>query len=205
MKNKKLLFIIVSLTILIIIIFFINIAYKKSKFGNNENNKSAQEIKEYILNINSYTAKVEVTVNSNKNQNKYMLEQEFSSSEKKQTVIKPENIEGLQIIYNGSNLTINNSRMNTSKMYAEYPYLSDNVLWLDSFISEYRNKINDAKVYEEKNEVVIEINVEPNKYTQNRKLYLEKGTGKPIKMVISDNSKKETMYILYNEININNK
>ena len=40
-------------------------------------NKSADEIKEYILNISSYEAEVEINVISNKNQNKYKAKQQF--------------------------------------------------------------------------------------------------------------------------------
>ena len=57
----------------IIFIIFIKNNYKKIKFGNNESNKSVKDIEAYILNINSYKATVEVTVNSNKNSNKYLI------------------------------------------------------------------------------------------------------------------------------------
>ena len=41
-------------------------------------NKSADEIKEYILNIESYKAIAEVTIKSNKNENTYKLEQKYN-------------------------------------------------------------------------------------------------------------------------------
>ena len=42
-----------------------------------------------------------------------------------------------------------------------------------------------------------------NKYTQNKELYIDKQTVKPIKMEIKDNSKNTTVYILYNEVELN--
>ena len=36
-----------------------------------------------------------------------------------------------------------------------------------------------------------------------KKLYIDRTTGLPIKMQIKDNSKKTEIYILYNEVNIN--
>ena len=202
---KKKIFAIGTLCLVcIILIFLLTFAYKKLKFGNNESNKSAEEIEEYILNMNSYTAELEVTVNSNKNTSKYVLKQEyFSNNYSKQTVVKPENIEGTEIIYKDGNMVINNSKLNLNKVYNNYPYLSDNVLWLNFFVEEYKNCKDNAKVYEENNEVVIEISIDNNKYLTNEKLYLEQGTGKPKKIEISDDNKNTTVYILYKEININ--
>lgn len=203
-KNKRKFSIIICFMILIIfIIFFMNFNYKKIKFGNNESNKSVNEVKEYILNINSYTAKLDVTINSNKNVNKYILNQEFSENIEKQTVIKPENIEGVTVSYKDGNIEISNSKLNLSKIYNNYPYLSDNVLWLNSFIKNCKENPDKLKLYEENEYIVMELNLN-NKYLENRLLYLEKGTGKPKKMIVQDNNKKDVIYILYNEIELNN-
>ena len=202
-QNKKY-FTACIIIICLISIFFIFIAYKNLKFGNNESNKSAEEIKKYIMNIDSYVATIEVTVNSNKNTSKYLLKQEYSKNNMmKQTVIKPENIQGIELEYKDGSLIINNSRLNLSKIYNEYPYVSDNVLWLSSFSDCYKNNVEQTKVFEENNELVIEINPKNNEYFATRKLYLEKGTGKPKRMEIKDANKNTLMYILYNEISIN--
>ena len=42
------------------IVFFLILNNKKIKFGNNESNKSVEQVKQYIFNINSYTAEMEV-------------------------------------------------------------------------------------------------------------------------------------------------
>ena len=44
--------------------------YKNINIGNNISNKTLDEVEDYILNISSYKAKLEVTINSNKNTNK---------------------------------------------------------------------------------------------------------------------------------------
>ena len=202
--KKKTVFISLTIIFILIIIFFLKFNYKNMKIGNNESNKSAEEIKEYILNINSYTAELEVTINSNKNVNKYVLKQEYvSNSILKQTVIKPENMEGLEILYKDGNVEINNSKLNLSKIYSNYPYLSDNVLWLSSFANKCKENLENTKVYEEENDVVIELDLKSNAYLVNSKLYLEKGTGKPKKMIVQDNNKNDIVYILYKEIDIN--
>ena len=57
-------------------------------------NKSADQIEKYILNINSYTAKAEITINSNKNTNKYLVREQYIKQDNiyKKEVLEPSNI-----------------------------------------------------------------------------------------------------------------
>ena len=139
-KNKRIIFLILII-ILILMFFLINILknnYKNLKTGNNITNKSKEEIEQYILNISSYEAKVSVTIESNKNTNSYVLIQRYVAPNKSsQTVLEPANIEGMQLYYDGNNLTITNTRLNLSKVYENYNYLSNNYLCLETFIDEY--------------------------------------------------------------------
>ena len=78
--NKKSLIILICiiLAITIISVYFINknnkIFNKNFNIGNNITSKSIQEIEQYILNISSYEAKAEVMIESNKNINKYVVD-----------------------------------------------------------------------------------------------------------------------------------
>ena len=101
-------------------------------------------------------------------------------------------------------LEIENSNLNLSKIYNNYPYLSDNLLWLSSFCECCKKDSEHLEIYEENDDIVMELKLSNNKYFNCRKLYLEKGTGKPRKMVVQDNNKKDAIYILYKEIKINN-
>ena len=68
--------------------------YKLMKFGNNTTIKTLNDVEGYIKNISSYSAKIEVTVNSNKNCNKYLINQKYSSPNlSRQEVIEPSNIQ----------------------------------------------------------------------------------------------------------------
>ena len=209
LKNKKK-FIVIALIItfaLIFIIFFLKSNYKNFKIGNNMSNKSIEEVEEYILNISSYQAEVEVTVESNKNTNKYVLLQEYiAPNTSKQTVLEPSNIAGIEIYYDGQNLTISNSKLNLSKIYENYEYVVSNVLCLEAFISDYEKsrQENSTKLYEKNEEYVLETKIKDNnKYTENKKLYIDKNTGKPTKLLVQDVNEKNLVYILYNEIKIN--
>ena len=104
MKNKKLLYIITVFFIICIILVTIVCFFRKNdyKTGNigNTNIKSAENIKEYILNISSYEADISLEVTSNKTTNKYRLIQKYAEPNIfKQDVLEPNNIKGLTTIY----------------------------------------------------------------------------------------------------------
>ena len=132
--TSKIKIILLILIIAIVLIFFSKNNYKNLKVGNN----SIEEIEEYILNISSYEAKIEVTVNSNKNTNKYVLLQNYQKPNRtRQIVLEPRNIEGLEIEYDGQNLILKNTKLNLEKVYGNYEYLIHNSMTLESFISNY--------------------------------------------------------------------
>lgn len=202
MKNKKIIFItlVVILILAILIIFLLNKTNVK-KIGNNS---TSQEIVDYILNISSYEAKIEVEVKSNKNTNKYILKQQYISPDvATQEVLEPSNISGIKILKKGNDLKLENTSLNLSNIFENYEYLADNALDLSCFIEDYKKSQNSN--YEEKDNKII-MNVQTkneNKYRQSKKLYIDKSTGNPLKMEITDINQNITVYILYNEVKIN--
>ena len=206
MKFNKIFLLICGIILIIIfaVIFFIKSNYKNGEFGNNIIGNSSEEISAYILNINSYNAKIEVTINSNKNENKYILKQEYSNEDmSKQEVLEPSNIEGLTIINQGNNLTINNTKLNLTKVYENYNYITENHLFLNTFIKNYKES-EESKTSEKDNEIIMKTKIkENNKYLVNKTLYVDKQTKKPIKMKIEDLNQNVIVYIVYNEIELN--
>lgn len=193
--NSKKIFILLFIIILIAIglfIFFNNKGTKNFKIGNNT---SSQEIVDYILNINSYEAVIEVDVKSNKNENKYKIKQIYNGNDNNsQEVLEPSNIAGVKLIKEGNNLKLENSNLNLTNILPNYEYISDNVLDLSSFIDNYKNDSN-AKWEEKDDKILLK--------TSNRTLYINRENGLPEKMEILDNGKKTAIYILYNEVNVN--
>lgn len=193
--NSKKIFILLFIIILIAIglfIFFNNKGTKNLKIGNNT---SSQEIVDYILNINSYEAVIEVDVKSNKNENKYKIKQVYNGNDNNsQEVLEPSNIAGVKLIKEGNNLKLENSNLNLTNILQNYEYISDNVLDLSSFIDNYKNDSN-AKWEEKDDKIILK--------TSNRTLYINRENGLPEKMEILDNGKKTAIYILYNEVNVN--
>ncbi len=198
MKNKKIIFICIIIISSIIIISFFN--YKKQNSGNNIS-KSITDYKQNILDISSYEATISVEIISNKNTNKYIIKQWYNSPNSfKQEVQAPENIKGLVTLYDGSNLEVQNTNLNISKIYKDYNCLSNNILSLNSFIQDLRE--SESECIETEDENIIEIKTKK-KYAWYKRLIISKETGKPTKMEILDENKNILVYILYNEITIN--
>ena len=205
MKINKKVFLGVCLILIFICVFiFAKNVYKKSSFGNTNIGNSKEEVLKNILNINSYTARVEVSITSNKNENKYILNQEYTAPNMaKQTVIEPSNLEGLTICNDGNKLTINNTELNLSKIYENYNYITDNHLFLNTFIEDYKN-CNESKVEENENEIILKTFIKNNnKYMVNKSLYIDKQSKNISKMKIEDLNQNVIVYIVYNEITIN--
>lgn len=204
MINKKI-FIVLIVIILILAIFF-GFFYKKTvKVFKSGNNKTSQEIVDYILGISSYEVKVTVEVNSNKNSNKYILKQQYVSPNiNTQEVIEPSNIAGIKLINDGTSLTLKNSKLGLNTVFENYTYLGDNCIDLISFIEEYK-KSNESNYEENDTEIIMKtLSQNLNKYTKYKKLYIDKKTANPTKLEIKDDNEKTTVYILYNEVKINN-
>ena len=210
MKNKKKIFISILVLAIVSILIFILLKtnYKNKNFGNNMSNKNLEEIEKYILDISSYTAKMDVTVESNKNTNKYVMEQKYEKGKKsKQKILEPANIEGLEIIYEENKLTINNAKDNLKTMYENYPNLMENCLWLNAFIEDYKIEKNEGKasIVEKNGKVIMATKTrnENNRYIYSKELHIDKEAGKIEKLVVQDINKKNLIYILYNEITVN--
>lgn len=200
MKKKTFfLFAIIIFLIILISIFYIN-ASKKSKIGHTNN---SQEIVENILNISSYNAIIDVKVVSNKNENQYVIKQEYQSKDSNsQEVIEPTNIAGTKIIREGNKLTLENSRLNLSSIIENYQYISANSLDLSSFIEDYKN---DSKANYEENQNEIKMYTTYNNNVNNnckKTLYIDKKTNLPTQLEIEWTNKNNRVYILYNEVEI---
>ena len=202
-KSKKFLFIILAIAILLVAIsiIFSKKSYETINIGNNNLNKTLEEVEDYILNIKEYTATIEVTVNSNKNSNKYLIKQTHKEKNDEQEVLEPDTIKGVKLIYKDSSLIIENSNLNLEKIYNNYPYIESNILWLNSFIEEYRNS-EQRNITEKNEEIVMQIERKNDKKIATEELILDKKTLKATKLSIMDNSKNVIVYILYNEIEI---
>ena len=200
---KKSIWLIFLIIVIICAVVFFVFQKNMSKVLKNGNNMSSQEIVDYILSISSYKANVTVNINSNKNFNKYILNQEYiSPNTNNQEIIEPENIAGVRIIRDENGLTLENTRLDLSNIYENYEYIADNCLDLSSFINDYSSS-NKSSCKEIENQVIMKTeSSNKNSYIKNKTLYIDKQSLKPQRLEIKDNNQKTTVNILYNEVEI---
>ena len=188
-KDKKNKFIIILFLLIIILIvstliIFNNNRTKKIKIGNNS---SSQEIVDYILNISSYEAKVEV---------KQADKEKTTTFENNQFRRNTVNNQQTSGYVRNNNYKNNDYRNNNYR--DNYEYISKNDLDLNCFIDNYKN--NEKSEYIEKdNQIIMKTKI----FNMEKLLYIDKDTVLPVKMEIKDDSKKNEIYILYNEVKIN--
>lgn len=96
-------------------------------------------------------------------------------------------------------MKIENSKIQVGYLYENYKYIGENNLSLAKFIQEY-SICDDIKTYEKDENYIVEINT--NNF--NKKLYMNKKNFNPIKLEIQNTTQNNKIYILYNEIKINN-
>ncbi len=200
MKSTKNLIIIV-IVILLVTILTNFLPKNDNKKIINGNNKSIQEIEEYLLNINSYKATIEVKVKSNKNENTYIIKQQVKDNICTQEIIEPKSMKGTIITYKEGILEIKNTNLNISKIYENYPYISNNTLFLNDFINEYKNS-EKRKIEEIQGTIVMMVETQE-RYKKKQNLYIDKKTLKPKTFEIIDMNENEKVYITYNEIELN--
>ena len=197
---KILAFIIIIIFALLICNFFIKSNYKTKENGNN---KSIQEIEQYILNVTSYKAKIKVTVCSNKNTNYYEFEQEVrGASFCKQLALSPTSLAGMEIIYENGIITVQNTKYNLSQIYENYPYVTTNFLFLTSFIEGYRNATS-KEITEMDGKIQMSYTSKVNKYNNKQILYIDKATLEPKNLQVYDINNELRVDIIYNEIELN--
>lgn len=204
-KNRRILLFIGIIIGTLLIIFFINFNkkdYKNINIGNNNSNKTLEEVEDYILNIHSFKATLEITIKSNKNTNKYVVSQTHNENEDIQEVIEPENIKGVRLIHKGNSLKVENTSLKLEKIFDNYPYIESNSLWLNSFISEYETS-EARNIFKQDENIIMQTEIKGDSKIKHKQLFLDAKTLKPTKLSIQGNNKNEIIYILYNKIELN--
>ena len=199
MKRKFIVILLIILLLAGIVSFFIFFPKKTAKNLKVGNNTSSQEIVDYILNISSYETKIEVEVQSNKNENRYFLKQRYLKGLKtEQEVLEPSNIAGTKIVKEGNQLKLENTNLSLNSVFENYEYVSDNCLDLSCFMEDYKED-QKANWKEENNQIIMTTT----KNQETKTLWIDRLLAKPTKLEIKWTNKNTGIYILYNEVNIN--
>ena len=154
-KIKIIKTIVIILLITVIILLGLKQIKKPIKNLKTVNNNTSQEIEDFIANIKSYEAIIDMEVYSNKNKNKYKIKQSYKNeNDNYQEIIEPSNIKGLKIKKEEEKLIIENSKLNLSKIIEDYNEITSNEIDLITFVNDYK-KDDERKIKEEENEVIL--------------------------------------------------
>ena len=196
--NKKIVFIFAIICIIIFSIFY----YIFCISGNNMIRNKDEFVEDILENFEKYEANIDVTIVSNKNENKYNMKQIVDGENSKLIINSPENVKGLEIEIRDDNLKITNEKTNMKKVYENYKSVINSSLFINSFIEEFIEFPTQIQENEKEIVVKVDLGTKNNTYTKFKELYLDKETKLPKKLIIKDNKQKINTSIIYNDIRI---
>ena len=201
---KKKVFITIIFFTIFFLIFYLIFNYKNLKNGNNNIRiKNEEDVNDYILNISNYEAKIEVIVKSNKNENKYIINQKCMDNYSYQEM-EYENNKKIIIEHKDNKVIIRNTSLKLEKIYESWEFLIENNLFLTTFVENFK-ETDEKEILVNENYYVVNLKLKniSNKNVAYKSLYINKNNGKIEKLEIYDINKNRTIYILYKEITIN--
>lgn len=200
---KKKVFITIIFFAIFFLIFYLIFNYKSLKNGNNNIRiKNEEDVNDYILNISNYEAKIEVIVKSNKNENKYIINQKCMDNYSYQEM-EYENNKKIIIEHKDNKVIIRNTSLKLEKIYESWEFLIENNLFLTTFVENFK-ETDEKEILVNENYYVVNLKLKniSNKNVAYKSLYINKNNGKIEKLEIYDINKNRTIYILYKEITI---
>ena len=201
---KKKIFIKFIFFAIFFLIFYLIFNYKSLKNGNNNIRiKNEEDVNDYILNISNYEAKIEVIVKSNKNENKYIINQKCMNNYSYQEM-EYENNKKIIIEHKDNKVIIRNTSLKLEKIYESWEFLIENNLFLTTFVENFK-ETDEKEILVNENYYVVNLKLKniSDKNVAYKSLYINKNNGKIEKLEIYDINKNRTIYILYKEITIN--
>lgn len=201
---KKKVFITIIFFTIFFLIFYLIFNYKSLKNGNNNIRiKNEEDVNDYILNISNYEAKIEVIVKSNKNENKYIINQKCMNNYSYQEM-EYENNKKIIIEHKDNKVIIRNTSLKLEKIYESWEFLIENNLFLTTFVENFK-ETDEKEILVNENYYVVNLKLKniSDKNVAYKSLYINKNNGKIEKLEIYDINKNRTIYILYKEITIN--
>ena len=201
---KKKVFITIIFFTIFFLIFYLIFNYKSLKNGNNNIRiKNEEDVNDYILNISNYEAKIEVIVKSNKNENKYIINQKCMNNYSYQEM-EYENNKKIIIEHKDNKVIIRNTSLKLEKIYESWEFLIENNLFLTTFVENFK-ETDEKEILVNENYYVVNLKLKKisDKNVAYKSLYINKNNGKIEKLEIYDINKNRTIYILYKEITIN--
>lgn len=164
-----------------------------------EDNKTPlEQFESRMENMQSYSCHATMTRVSNKGQNQYETKQYYKSTgEYKMELLAPESVAGNYTVFDGKQICQFNPRVSGHVILDVPEDKQRNELFLGAFFSNYKENPKSA---EEDNALIFETVIPGgNRYAASEKLWVDKASLLPTKLVIYDQDGKERYLIDYQE------
>ncbi len=197
---KKRIFII-CMIFLSLILFFIS--YKFFIVGNNKSIENISEIDDFILSIGNYEIEANVTIYSNKNSNTYSLKQKKQDDYQKQEIVDNEG-NGLVIENSKNRVVIKNTKLSLEEVFDNYEDIAKDIVGFDAFVADYKNLPDERKISEDEKYYIVFVKNKSgkNKYNYGKTLFINKQSGIPEKIEVTDVNNNRTAIIEYSRFQI---
>lgn len=203
--NKKHVYILIS--VLIVITAYIAYVVKDSSVPNKESKAGLLFDGKKPVNITSYYINSNITVNSNKNSDTYIIEEWYKENVGQLFKIKDAVGSTVKYLLKNKHLTVYNEKQKNILEILEYNNQELNILSFNTFVKIYNenilNKRNDIKVINNKNNTIIYVVYNKNIYISSLELRINRKVGKIIDCTIRDIHGKDKIIITYNKVEIN--
>lgn len=166
------------------------------------------DIQKTFSEINNYTSVAEIEVTGNKSSKEFKVNHIFEKPDKYVTeILEPRENTGNKTIYNGSRAYLYNKQAEQYKVLKQVKAAEDKMLFLGYFLSNLSSVENleiSRETIDKAGYIVVGIDIPGNnRYRVYEKLWIDKSTHLPYKLIIYDDKDKETVKVKYKEVKYN--
>ena len=190
------------ITFFIVTIIFLCSCREKTK------EEEFNDIQKTFSEINNYTSVAEIEVTGNKSTKYFKVNHLFEKPDKYVTeILEPKENIGNKTIYNGSKAYLYNKQAGQYKILKQVKASEDKMLFLGYFLNNLSSVGHldiSRETIDKVDYIVIGIDLPGNnRYRTYEKLWIDKKTHLPYKLIIYDDKDKETVKIKYKDVKYN--
>lgn len=190
------------ITFLIFTLFSLNGCREKTK------EEEFNDIQKTFNSISNYTSTAKIKITGNKSPESFKVQHIFEKPDKYiSEILEPKDNSGNKTIYNANRAYLYNKKVDQYTTLKEVKFPDDKILFVGYFLRNLSNveELEITREIEGKVEyIVISIDIPGNNmYRAYEKLWIDKSTHLPHKLVIYDDKNKEVVNVEYSDVKYN--
>ena len=166
------------------------------------------DIQKTLNSISTYTCKADITVKGNKSSKSFKAKHMFKNPNKYiAEIIEPKENEGNKTVYNGKQAYLYNKQINQHTILKDFEVSGEEMLFIGYFLKNLNTTeevtIRNDKI-DEKDYLTIEVDIPGNnKHRKYERLWVDKQTHVPYKLVVFDDKNNEVVNVIYKDVEYN--